>query len=315
MPSSSRLLMGTGLRYFLEVVRCGSVSEASQRLSVAGSAISRQITRLEQELDTVLFERHPRGMVPSAAGELLAAHARRSQLDTERVADDIQALAGLRRGKVRLASSEGFAIDFLPGLIAAFREHYSGIQFDLHVNTAEQATRRVLEGDADIALTYSLAPRSGVHIAYRQSSPIHAIMAPDHPLADREQVSLAQMHPWPIALPETTTTLRQLFDVCCSRRQLLFEPVFTSNFTEALTSFALLGQGLTLSGELTVRRRLALGRLMAVPIRDPGMDARQIQIQTLAGRTLPRAVNTFLDFLRSAMEQPPGAVTLPTATA
>jgi hypothetical protein len=62
----SQQLQDTALRYFLEVVRCGSISEASQRLNVASSAISRQISSLEETLDTVLFERRPRGMVLSA---------------------------------------------------------------------------------------------------------------------------------------------------------------------------------------------------------------------------------------------------------
>ena len=73
------------LRYFLEVARTGSLSKASERLFVAVSALSRQIAKLEDEIGTPLFERRPRGMVLSEAGRLLAAHARRSLLETERV--------------------------------------------------------------------------------------------------------------------------------------------------------------------------------------------------------------------------------------
>ena len=76
MLSSSRL-QDTALRYFLEVVRSGSVSEAAARLNVSPSAVSRQVAALEDLLGVPLFDRRPRGMAPSAAGELLAAHARR----------------------------------------------------------------------------------------------------------------------------------------------------------------------------------------------------------------------------------------------
>ena len=65
------------LRYFLEVARTGSITEASAQLNVSGSAISRQISRLETELAVELFERRPRGMVLSPAGELLVKHIRR----------------------------------------------------------------------------------------------------------------------------------------------------------------------------------------------------------------------------------------------
>ncbi|MGL1418873.1 LysR family transcriptional regulator, partial [Vibrio parahaemolyticus] len=69
-------------------------------LNVASSAISRQIARLEAELDTPLFERVSRGMRPNAAGELLAAHALRQQLEAERIGNELAALKGLRRGEV-----------------------------------------------------------------------------------------------------------------------------------------------------------------------------------------------------------------------
>ena len=53
----TRVLQETAVRYFLEVVRRGSITEAANTLNVASSAISRQIARLEAELDTPLFER------------------------------------------------------------------------------------------------------------------------------------------------------------------------------------------------------------------------------------------------------------------
>lgn len=95
---TARYLQDTALRYFLEVVRCGSISEAALRLNVAGSAISRQVSGLEDRLNTTLFERRKSGMTPTAAGELLAAYAFRNQLETEQVTQEIRELQGLRRG-------------------------------------------------------------------------------------------------------------------------------------------------------------------------------------------------------------------------
>ncbi|MFD0487782.1 LysR family transcriptional regulator [Saccharopolyspora spinosporotrichia] len=118
--------MPTSLRYFLEVARTGSISEASERLHVATSAISRQITKLEQEVGAPLFERQPRGMVLSEAGEILAAYARRSALEAEQVLADVHGVEALHRSTVKLASSEGFARDFLPAAITTFREKHPG---------------------------------------------------------------------------------------------------------------------------------------------------------------------------------------------
>ena len=65
---SSLRLQDTALRYFLEVVRTGSVSEAATRLSVSPSAVSRQVATLEDLLGVPLFERRPRGMAPALPG-------------------------------------------------------------------------------------------------------------------------------------------------------------------------------------------------------------------------------------------------------
>ncbi|PAU75472.1 LysR family transcriptional regulator [Halomonas salipaludis] len=295
---NTRALQETALRYFLEVVRCGSISEASERLKVAPSAISRQIARLESELDTLLFERRARGMMPSAAGELLAVHARRMQLEADRVGSEILALRGLQRGTVRLASSEGFAVDFLPGAVAAFRQRYDGIHFQLAVGPPAEATRRVREGEADIGITFSLKPEPDVQIEYRQPAPIMAVVAPGHELAGKRQVSMAQLQRYPLALPTADTTLRQLFDICSSRQNLTFESIFSSDYTEALINFAMLGGGVALSGEISIRQRMQQRRVVAIPLRDRGMDSRFIEIQTLAKRTLPSATQAFLEFLK-----------------
>lgn len=294
-------LQETSLRYFLEVVRCGSISEAAVRLCVSSSAISRQIAGLEALLAISLFERRPRGMVPSAAGEALAVRALRGALEAERVVAEIEGLKGLRRGHVRLVSSGGFAIEFLPQVIADFRVQYSGIQFQLQTTSPGGVTRAVLHGEADIGVTYSRAAEHGIQVEHRQTAPVLAIMRPDHPLARLRTVTLAQMHPHAIALPDRDNTVRQLFDIGCSKRGLVFSPVLTSSSFEALNNFVLHSAGLSISGEVTVRHRLQRGELQGTIIRERGMDGRSIELQTLNGRTLPESSRTFLDFLRKQL--------------
>ncbi len=301
----SHRLQDTALRYFLEVVRSGSVSEAAARLSVSPSAVSRQVAGLENLLGLPLFERRPRGMVPSAAGELLAAHARRGALEADRVVSDIQALRGLRRGLIRVCASGGFAVEFLPRAMALFRAGHPGMQFHMRAAAPAAVTQAVLDGDADIGLTYSRAAERDIEVQHRQVSPVIAIMRPDHPLARHASVTLAQMHPYPIALPDGDNTARQLFDIACSQRRLVFEPALVTGQFEALTHFVLHGGGLSLAGEVTVRERVRRGELHAAQIRERAVNGRAIELQTLAGRTLPEGVHAFLGHLRALLPAPP----------
>lgn len=302
---NERILLDSALRYFLEIVRQGSINKASTTLHVAPSAISRQLARLEAELGSQLFERHPSGMRLSPSGELLAAHARKARLEAARVVEEITGLEGIQRGTVRIASIEGLASYMLPHLIGEYRKKYHGIHFDLAVTSSIDVTKHVSEGLADIGLTISLAPERNIKVEKRIMAPIHAVMAASHPLAGKPHVTLAQLSHYALALPTDNTTIRQLFNVSCSRQGLLIEPVLVSNSVTPLVHFAACNGGVTLIGDVSVRHLSQTAQLVSLPIRDREMSGRTIEIQTLAGRTLPKGVADFLDALMQALEATP----------
>jgi DNA-binding transcriptional LysR family regulator len=298
----ARQLQDTALRYFLEVVRCGSISEASTRLNVASSAISRHIAHLEALLEVSLFDRHARGMVPNAAGELLAVHAIRSAHDAERVVADVQALQGVQRGCVRIASTEGFAMEFLPRVIGDFVAMHPGIQFHLGVHPPAESTRRILQSDADIGMVMSRGAEKDIKIEHLQPSPVMAVMRTTHPLVRFRQISLRQLMAYPLALPEPDTTVRQLFDIACHRQRLPVEPVLTSSYIASLLGFLKhAALGITICGDISVRYQIERGEFVAMPLKDKGLDLRNIEVQTLVGRTPSRAAQAFLDYLKAQL--------------
>jgi len=301
--TNTRILQETAVRYFLEVVRRGSITEAALTLNVASSAISRQIARLEDELDTPLFERVSRGMKPNAAGELLAAHALRAQLETERIGNELLALKGLRRGEVKLASTEGFALDFLPTAIEHFRRQHGGIRFELTVGNAMEVAQLIRAGAVDIGLTFTMAPDRDIKVEYVQNAPILAVMNPHHPLATRKHVVLAELIAYPLALPQRNITMRRLIDACCSRKNLLLEPALSSDSINALLGFVLAGDGVGFSAALPIRKLVHDGLLVALPIHDRDMNTLQMEIQSLSGRTLPQAARAFLSSLITRADQ------------
>lgn len=303
LPSKTYHLQDTALRYFLEVTRRGSVSEAALHLHVTASAVSRQISTLEQTLDVSLFERHPRGMRTTAAGELLAAHARRVSLDAAEVVSAIEAMQGMERGHIRLCCTGGFAIALLPAVIAEFRAQHPGITFSLDVVAPSDVTDRILEGTADIGITFSRTVHKGIHIQHSQTASVVIVMRPDHPLAAHRAVSLRQIQGQPIALPGTGATVRQLFDIACSNRQVTFDPVLVCDQFETLLNFVLEGGGLSIAGAASVHHRQQQGQLHYAVLREPGMQARTIQVQTLAGRQLSQAMSAFLALLKRRLKQ------------
>ncbi|MBI0328422.1 LysR family transcriptional regulator [Burkholderia plantarii] len=291
---SARILQETAVRYFLEVVNSGSVADAASRLNVVPSAVSRQIARLESELGTPLFVRQSRGMVPSQAGQMLAAYARRSQLDAEQISLEIDALRGETERTIRIACTEGFAAAFLPRAMAGFRRDVAPASFEVVVDTAAGVTQRVREAECDLGLTFSFGPAKDVHVAFSAPSPVFAIVAASHPLARAPKVSFRELLAYPLALPGPHSTLHKLIDIYCSREGVACKSVLSSATLETLLGFTLASDAVTFSGELFVRPRLASGELVVLPVPELATSERTIEIQTLARRALPALLQAFI---------------------
>ena len=91
------------LEYLVTAIDCRSIAGAAEKLNVASSSINRQIIELEAELGTPLFERLPRRLRLTAAGEILINHIRQTLRDHDRARIRIAELGGVGRGTVRIA--------------------------------------------------------------------------------------------------------------------------------------------------------------------------------------------------------------------
>ncbi len=281
------------------MVQHGSVSGAAQHLGVAPSVVSRSIARLEQVLDMQLFERRPRGMRSSPAGELLAQHLQRTRLDFQRVVADIDALRHRPVGAVRVACTEGLARDALSVLTADFLSLHPGTRVTLDVHPPADVAQRLRAGSADIGVRFCMQAEPDLHVAVSRPAPVLAILSPDHPLRRLgAEISIAHLLPYPLALPPAGTTARQLLDISCARQGLRIEPALVANRLEPAVALVRFGQGVMLCSDVSVCELLKDGTVVAMRLRDPELNERRIEVQTLVGRSLPWACDAFLARLR-----------------
>lgn len=294
---NARILSDTAVLYFMQVVNSGSISEAAARMHVVPSAVSRQISRLENQLATPLFDRQPRGVTLTAAGELLAGYARRTLLDAAQVTNEIQSLRQASELRIKLACTQGFASHFLPNAIAGFRQTETQSTFLLQVASAREVTRQVREGEVDIGFSFSLGATRDINVVYSQPAPLLALVAPDHALAGCSEISLRELVNYPLALPGFNATLRQLLDIYCSRQGLSYRSVLDSDNLDTLAQFAISGAAVTFGGELFVRHFLKSGALSELNVPELKENHRTIEIQTLASRPLSEAISRFIQHI------------------
>jgi DNA-binding transcriptional LysR family regulator len=266
------------LRYFDEVVRAGSIRKAADSLNVTASAVNRRIMDLEEELETPLFERKPRGVRLTAAGELFVRYIREQTGDVERLKAQIEDLKGMRRGTVRVACSQALALDFLPREIAAYRAKFPAVQFEVKVLDHEHAMASLAAYDVDFVLVFRPPFLPSFQPLMSLQQRLVVLMRSDHPLAGRDKIRLRDCTSHPVALAERSIGGRQLLEEVLARTNLRFQIAAESNSFEFLRGLVLRdnvlsfqidigatpGEGLTvreIDGRDVPRADLVLGQL------------------------------------------------------
>ncbi|MCQ9618082.1 LysR family transcriptional regulator [Paenalcaligenes niemegkensis] len=295
-------MQSLAFKYFLEVAHHGSLSAASESLDVAISAISRQISQLEQRVGMPLFERGARGMTLTAAGHLLLTHAQRQKLETEAALQDISRLKGLQQHHIRIACSQGLANEMVPKAIATFQHDCPETLFSLWVGSALAASERVAAGKSDMAITFSTRPASNVVVRYAHRSAALAIMHKQHPLAKHERLSLKEIVMYPVALTDTDTSTRKIFDMACNMSNIDIEPVLESNYAEALHAYVRSNSAVLFASYVSMADRLERNDLVVRPVTDAEMHSRSIQVQVMEGRLLPSSIERFIDLIIEDLE-------------
>ena len=152
---------GGPVRVLKEVAERGSFSAAADALSYTQSAVSQQIAALEREAGTTLVERGARGVRLTDSGRALVEHSE-AILDRLSAAEaELEAIAGLRGGRMRLASFPTAGATLVPLAIAEFSRRHPGEELSLIEAEPEDALPRLKAGELDIALSFERSGAGG----------------------------------------------------------------------------------------------------------------------------------------------------------
>jgi DNA-binding transcriptional LysR family regulator len=286
------------LRYFLAVVRSGSVRAAAEGLNVAASALSRQIIEMEAECGEILLERLPRGVRPTEAGRIVAEHAQR-QADEAAILDDrLKRLRGVQQGTIRLKCGGGFLVDLLDNGLTGFSQAYPGIAFQIATGTTDTIQAAIAQGDADIGLAYNLPAHPDVRGVVTTRQPLCAILPDDHPLARTAgPIALRSFATDPAVLLPPDHGVRQLLGrVEASEGFRLITRLETTSF-ELHRRFVRAGMGVAFLPRFAVSAELRGENVAALPLREVILSEATAHLVVRAGRRLPEGMLRMLGWL------------------
>lgn len=302
------MLHSTLLAQLDAVAREGSIRRAAEVLNVSASSINRRILQLEEDLGTPLFLRRASGMQLTAAGEVVVAHIRNTLRDADRTRRRIEEMRGLRGARVRISAMQGLAEGILPRAITAFRHKHPAVYISVRARTVGEVEEDLESGEADLGLAYALGGESGMTASSVFSTRLGAVVAPEHPLAGRSDLRLAEIADTPIAVADESLSIHRLVAEAFDRAGLTLTPTLRTNSTGLLKYLARKGEALTLLSRIDVDDDVREGRLRYIPLLGQELRSHELRLGHRRGGTLNPATALMEEHLRlvlSAVAVPP----------
>lgn len=287
--------------YLDAVARAGSIRKAAEKLHVASTALNRKILEIEAEIGTPLFERLPRGVRLTAAGEVLLTAVRRTLGDLRSAASQIEQLRGLVRGTVRIGCAESVASDLMPRTIAHYQQAHPGVQFQVVSGVTAQLVQQLMADDVEMVLVHDPQPSESLRVISALDQPLCAMLRPDHPLAGRESLRLADCQEFVVALGDRSFGSRRLLDAVMARSRLQLKVALEASAVQTLKEFTRQTGAISFQFQIGTLREVRTGELVSIPLTDRSLTSSQLVLATREGRMLPIAALSFQEALVNAL--------------
>ncbi|GLR71508.1 LysR family transcriptional regulator [Agaribacter marinus] len=289
--------------FFKTIVEAGSIRKAAESLTITSTALNRRILAIEEDIGVELFERLPKGVRLSSAGEIFLHHVREQLTDIERVKSQIADLSGERRGHVRIACSQALLTAFLPAQISIYREKHPGVTFSVQKKDRKEAEESLRNLSSDIALVFEPESLADFQILSVSKQQTYAIMSTEHPLAGRPQLKLSDCLQYTLALPSSDYGIRRILNSKANRSAQSLSPAIESDSFEFLRYLALHKQYITFQISIGLPEDLSQLNMTAVPLNTKDVPYGMLYLGQRSGRTLPVAAAKFAQQLVNELQE------------
>ncbi|WP_322401745.1 LysR substrate-binding domain-containing protein [Massilia luteola] len=284
------------LSLFSQVVRSGSISKGALLANLAVGAASKRISDLEAAVGAALFERHSRGITPTAAGLALARHAQRILGDVNLLAAELHDHASGIVGVARLWANTSAITQFLPADIAAFVKATPAIRIELAELNSGEIVLGVLEGRADIGIFADRTPALGLHLMPYREDRLVLVVPAGHPLAKRRSLRFEEATDFDVVSLSQGTSLAQRLQVETEAMGRRLRVRIQVRSFDAMCQMVAAGLGVAVLPADAVRALVRSLSLRQIPLTD-GWARRQLLIGVRDMETLPRHARLLVDHL------------------
>lgn len=287
------------LKYFISIAECGSFTEASRRCFLSQSAISQQIKLLEDELNTILFNRSTHHTTLTESGESFLVYAKKILADFETLEEEMSSINGELCGTLNIGIGS-FIEPYLRKPAALMLERHPKVKLNVTFDRASRLNRLLREHELDIAFTMNQAyDHEGIHTEKALDFHLSCIMRKDHFLASTKKVAFQDLLKERVILPEVGSrameTIRRYYDMPVER----MNAAVLVNNADAAINMVLLRNYITFLPKLYVDLH---SELYAKPIEGLEMPLTS-NVHYLKSSPLKKSAQAFLDIVKECYPQ------------
>lgn len=258
------------MQVFHTVANVLSFTRAAEMLHMTQPAITHQIRRLEEELDTRLFDRTNNRISLTAAGEEVQAYAARIVDLHREMAESVKAMTGAHTGLVTLGASTTIGEYMLPGLLGDFRRQFPEVQVQLTVANTDAIVAMVSDNVIDLGIVEGEVSNQALRVEPCHRDELVAIMPPEHALAGQDVITPEALLQDQFIQREAGSGTRAVIGRWLADNALdedRLDSAIELGSTEAIKGAVQAGLGISVVSRATVAKELALH----------GLEARQLQ--------------------------------------
>ncbi|MCK6255452.1 LysR family transcriptional regulator [Fictibacillus sp. KIGAM418] len=275
------------------MARMQHVTRAAEALSITQPALSRSITRFEEEIGVPLFERQGRSIRLNKYGQLFLQRVDNIMKKFEEGKQEIQDLLDPEQGEVSIGFLHTLSTGRIPDLLSSFRQSYPKVNFRLGQGPSHQLICQLMAGEFDLCLIAPMESKSPIVWTPLWNEELYVIVPKDHKYADKVSITLEEI------ADESFIHLKEGFSLRITVEQLFQEAGLTPKITfegeEADTVAALVAAGLGIS-ILPNLKGTDQSKITQIPIQNPRCQ-RTIGIAWVEGRYVPPSVQKFKQFV------------------
>lgn len=283
------------LKVFDSVARHLSYTKAADDLHLTQPAVSMQIKHLERAVDLPLFEVLGKKVYLTHAGEAFHNHAQQILSQLNQAAEEMDALKGIDRGRVRVAIASTVNY-FAARLIARFCQLHENVTINLEVTNRETLLQRLEANEPDMVLMGLPPEDMELDATPFMTNPLVAIAAPDHPLLEARRITLQELAGQRLIMREPGSGTRNAIEHVFRKKGI--EPASRTEMTsnEAIKQVVEAGLGVAIVSLHTVELELSVGRLVELPVESFPILRKWYIAQRMNKRLSP-AARAFKEFV------------------